>query len=518
MSDFGLDAFALDDLGSPGTSHPLQVARDLIATGKPRSALDILAEHHARLADDPDYLMLCGQAWFAAGDAPRAQHALLGAARVAPTDPRPLQLLGELLLERGEIDRAKRLFRRAERLGESEPAEPEALEVPEGRGDADLIASAERKEKRRRNPAAVRQWLLMLVTVLAIGGLMSAIASWVAPDDPSFERAGATDGTAANSTKPVAATASTTASDESMALERATSEPVVLDPAATAAAPESPETDAPEPPAETTPPPAEHRESTVPVPAEKPTVPAPPPEPAAASIEGTAWPEDDASPLLAPPAPIAESLVPTVAAIATSTTSPVVRARPKKTRPMARKVTKSSRPPAAPPVVDEAAVEAELASMSDARTATDRGDQLAAEGELAAAARFYRRAVDLDPDYAPALVSVGRSYLRAEKYTDAMRSATRALQHARGVDARPGLEAEALYQMGRVRHEWGDQDAARRLLRQSTSMVRAPAEAWFYLGESLARDNWPDARAAYEEYLARRPNGHLSDRARRAIQ
>jgi lipoprotein NlpI len=99
-----------------------------------------------------------------------------------------------------------------------------------------------------------------------------------------------------------------------------------------------------------------------------------------------------------------------------------------------------------------------------------------------------------------------------------MRSATRALALARGVDARPGLEAAALYQMGRVKFEQGERDAARQLFRQSISLPSVPPQAWFYLGEALASDNSPAAREAYERYLELVPQGHLADRARRAIQ
>ena len=166
----------------------------------------------------------------------------------------------------------------------------------------------------------------------------------------------------------------------------------------------------------------------------------------------------------------------------------------------------------------EADLDAELAVSTDAAELTERADALSARGELTSAVKSYRRALEIDPNYAPALVGIGRSLLRAEKYTEAMANATRALQFARGVDARPGLEAEALYQIGRVQHQRGNADAARRLLRQSTSLPRAPAAAWFYLGESLSRDNSPAARDAYDQYLERNPNGHLSDRARRAIQ
>jgi tetratricopeptide (TPR) repeat protein len=162
-------------------------------------------------------------------------------------------------------------------------------------------------------------------------------------------------------------------------------------------------------------------------------------------------------------------------------------------------------------------VETELASM-DPKRLTARADALYAQGHTGVAASYYRRALELDPDYAPALVGMGQSILRAKKYSDAMRNALRALQLARGVDARPGLEAAAIYQMGRVHYERGERDAARRLFRQSISLPGTPAEAWFYLGEALSSDNSPAAREAYDQYLELVPEGHLADRARRAIQ
>ena len=154
----------------------------------------------------------------------------------------------------------------------------------------------------------------------------------------------------------------------------------------------------------------------------------------------------------------------------------------------------------------------------DAAALTERADALYRQGHTGVAASYYRRALDHDPDYAPALVGIGRSILRAEKYGDAMKNATRALQHARGVDARPGLEAEAIHQMARVHLHRGELDAARRLFRQSISLPGTPTDAWFYLGEALWNDNSPAAREAYERYLELVPTGHLADRARRAIQ
>jgi hypothetical protein len=71
---------------------------------------------------------------------------------------------------------------------------------------------------------------------------------------------------------------------------------------------------------------------------------------------------------------------------------------------------------------------------------------------------------------------------------------------------------------GRIGLERSERDAALRDLRAATEIESAPAEAWFYLGEALAGRSSPDARAAYEGYLERAPNGPLAQRARRAIR
>jgi tetratricopeptide (TPR) repeat protein len=441
VSDFGFDAYALDDLDPTGEPPSLEVARDLILTGKPRSALEILAEYHTRLADDPEYLMLCGEAWFAAGDVPRAQHAFLGAIRVAPNSSRPLRLLGDLLVERGERARARRVFDKAERLELAEAAETEEFEETDMPDD--LIAAAERDERIRQIPFNPRQLLLVVAIVLGIGLLMSVIALLVAPAPPIAEE---------QPTAPVVAL-------PEVEIARAPEQPVPVEPATVQIV----------------------REPT-----------APKADPTAAT-----------APVITPAIEVSSRPAPAVV--------PRANKRPKSSPPSRTKVESPSGP-------TEADLDAELAASTNAAALTRRADSLGARAEPASAAQFYRRALEIDPDYAPALVGIGRSLLRAEKYAEVMRNATRALELARGVDARPGLEAEALYQIGRVYHQRGEEDTARRLLRQAISLPRVPGEAWFYLGESLAQDNSPAARDAYEKYLELKPNGHLSERARRAIQ
>lgn len=461
MSDFGFDAHALDEGDTAGRPHPLEIARDLIARGKARAALEVLSGHHDEMADDPDYLLVCSEAWCAEGDELRAQQALLGAARLAPEDPRPLLWLGELLSERGEHAKAERVMAKARALS-NRPSWAAGSEDDEASGaDDDLIALAERQERRTQSAMSPKHLALGLAAFALVGLTVAGIATLTSapPIEPS------------------------------------------LAPPST------------EPEIEIEPPPEPYIATEIAPPVGHAEVEPDPP----ASIE--------VAPLeLLPPSALratenATSDAPASSRIseAPETTTAVRRARPSAPSETASSTTRRPDRPSRDAEPPASVVEAELASMN-AEELTTRADALYARGHSGLAAIYYRRALELDPDYAPALVGAGRGTLRAKKYPEAMRSATRALALARGVDARPGLEAAALYQMGRVKFEQGERDAARQLFRQSISLPGAPPQAWFYLGEALASDNSPVAREAYERYLELVPQGHLADRARRAIQ
>ncbi len=474
MSDFGFDAYALDDLDTSGQAHPLEIARDLISTGRPREALDLLSAHHAQLDHDPEYLLLCSAAWWADGDTMRAQQALQGAARLAPQDPRPLQGLGELLAERGEHDKAELLWSKARVLEVQSRESDLPLDEMGPAAEEDLIAFAEQRERTTQRTLTPRQVLLALVVGLVLMGLIAGIVRLTSPREAAVPPPGIAPSSAAA---------------------------VVVEPAASDLAP-----DLEEPPTV-----AESDLEASPTVAEAET----PEEPIAIEL---AEPPVEVVPKAA--APAVSDLPKPSKPDAKAAAAP----KPRKALPSAPRRARSS-PPAspgadAPPIAappSDATVRAELSSLAPPDL-TNRADTLYAQGHSALAASYYRRALEIDPDYAPALVGMGQSILRAKKYSDAMNNATRALQLARGVDARPGLEAAAIYQIARVHHERGERDAARRLFRQSISLPAAPPEAWFYLGEALSSDNSPAARQAYEKYLELVPKGSLSDRARRAIR
>jgi tetratricopeptide (TPR) repeat protein len=454
VSDFGFDAYALDDAEPTGHPHPLEIARDLIAAGKPHAALEMLSLHHDQLADDPEYLLLCSEVWRGDGDTLRAQQALLGAARLAPEDPRPLQWLGELLAERGEHDKAKRLLEKARVLEDLATGAEEPLEAMGPEAEDDLIAFAERQEHRSQAAFTPRQVLFVAAALGGVALLIAGIARLTSTADEEIEAPKAVAPSTQNEPAPVE-------EDERFA------EPIAIEPVG----PELLREPLPEPP------------------------------------RTAASPPRGSSHAVGPTLPHGSADIAVPEAEPVSPRKAKVKSKPKAKAPATAQATEPS----------AAVVKAELASM-DSKQLTVRADALYAQGHTGVAASYYRRALELDPDYAPALVGMGQSILRAKKYSDAMKNASRALQLARGVDARPGLEAAAIYQMGRVHYERDERDAARRLFRQSISLPGTPAEAWFYLGEALSSDNSPAARNAYEKYLELVPDGHLAERARRAIQ
>lgn len=145
-----------------------------------------------------------------------------------------------------------------------------------------------------------------------------------------------------------------------------------------------------------------------------------------------------------------------------------------------------------------------------------RADQLYELGRRRTAASLYRRALRLRPDYPAAIIGVSRSLMHAKNTRAAMSLATRVIEA--DVPKTAATEAMALYLVGRIHYERGERVSARRLLREATTLPDAPPEAWFYLGETLSRDNSPAARQAYEQYLRAVSSGPLVVRARKAIR
>ncbi len=155
-------------------------------------------------------------------------------------------------------------------------------------------------------------------------------------------------------------------------------------------------------------------------------------------------------------------------------------------------------------------------SDSDAETLALYGSALYAAGDVAGARRVYESVLEDRESQPRALLGMAEVMVRSGRYEQAGRyldTAERALR-----DTQSSEFAQMLTLRGRIAVENGDDGIARPALRRATGIPGAPAAAWFYLGESLAGDNSPRAREAYEAYLERSPAGPLADRARRAIR
>ena len=108
-----LDTRLLRFVHDSGSEEPIGLASDLVESGQPLAALEVIAEGLRAKSDDPALLLLAGRAWLLEGDLIRSQKALLKAARVSPQDEEIFNWLGEVLLRRGDLIRARRVVRQA---------------------------------------------------------------------------------------------------------------------------------------------------------------------------------------------------------------------------------------------------------------------------------------------------------------------------------------------------------------------------------------------------------------------
>ncbi len=164
------------------------------------------------------------------------------------------------------------------------------------------------------------------------------------------------------------------------------------------------------------------------------------------------------------------------------------------------------------------ATSALVASAPSATLLALHGDALSAAGRTAEAGAAYERALGLDGGHPEALLGYATTLLRGEKADDAADILERA---SRALEARirpPSLRTRLDILVGRVHHAKGDRRAAVESLTRVSEAEGAPAEVFFYLGEAQAGVNSPAARAAYQAYLERAPEGPFAARARRALE
>ncbi|HJL17754.1 MAG TPA: tetratricopeptide repeat protein, partial [Sandaracinaceae bacterium LLY-WYZ-13_1] len=146
------------------------------------------------------------------------------------------------------------------------------------------------------------------------------------------------------------------------------------------------------------------------------------------------------------------------------------------------------------------------------------GDALLAAGQGEAAAQAYEQALEADAGSPEALLGQAAMAARSERGDDALELLERV---GRVLEVRirpPALHARMHLLVGRAHLAEGHDEAAREALRRAAEIETAPPAVHFWLGEALAGDNSPDARAAYERYLELAPEGDYAARARRAIR
>ncbi len=145
------------------------------------------------------------------------------------------------------------------------------------------------------------------------------------------------------------------------------------------------------------------------------------------------------------------------------------------------------------------------------------GDALYAAGQSQEASDVYEQAIERDGGHPEALLGFAEVLIRGEKVRDAASSLEDAEESLESRIRPPAVHARLLLLQGRVALERDSLRTAREALRAAVALSGVRADAHFWLGEALAGQNAPEARAAYERYLELAPRGPLSARARRAI-
>jgi len=148
------------------------------------------------------------------------------------------------------------------------------------------------------------------------------------------------------------------------------------------------------------------------------------------------------------------------------------------------------------------------------------GDALYQAEDSEQAMAQYERALAIDREHPEALLGYARVLIRSEKAREARAILDRVETSLHHRIRPPSLGAQLAMLRGRAALLGGDSElsAAREAFRAATAIDGCPPDAWFWLGESLAGDNAPAAREAYQHYLELAPAGALAARARRAIR
>lgn len=161
-----------------------------------------------------------------------------------------------------------------------------------------------------------------------------------------------------------------------------------------------------------------------------------------------------------------------------------------------------------------------VAEDSELRTAdvlSVYGEALYQNDRVDSAAGIFDAALELDPKHPDALIGRAMAAVRAEKAADAKGWLTRAKS---ALDTRvrpPRLRALLLVTWAKAEILEQSFDSARAKLTEAVEIPGAPAEAHFWLGETLAKAKSPRASESYAKYLELEPQGYYASRAKKAL-
>jgi tetratricopeptide (TPR) repeat protein len=145
------------------------------------------------------------------------------------------------------------------------------------------------------------------------------------------------------------------------------------------------------------------------------------------------------------------------------------------------------------------------------------GDALFAADRVDSAAGAYDDALELDQAHPDALVGRAMAALRAEKTKQVGELIARAEAALAARLRPPGLRAKLLLTQAKLEILAQGFSAAKEKLARSVALDGAPAEAYFWYAETLAKTKTAGASDNYAKYLELTPNGYYAGRAKKAL-
>lgn len=130
----------------------------------------------------------------------------------------------------------------------------------------------------------------------------------------------------------------------------------------------------------------------------------------------------------------------------------------------------------------------------------------------------YQKAVEIKPDYAEAWNGLANVYNAQGKLDEALAASGKAAEAGGGAAGASGAGANALYNQGVILWNQNKFAEARDKFDAATKADPKYGEAWYMLGSANTNvGSFPEAIAAYEEYLKIDPNGSHAAEAKERI-